>query len=151
MESSTAELISSVILGIVASGIAIHFSLKGKKMEEDRFMKELFQDFNARYDKLNNSLIKISMLDPRISVDDFRKKTKLYNDLIDYFNLCAEEYYWFREERIRKKVWKSWKAGMDYWYENLPILRVVWEEEIKGNGRLSYYLDREEKDFFSRK
>lgn len=143
------QIISSIILGFFASGIAIYFSRKSKRMEEHRFMKELFRDFNSRYNDLNNSLIKIKSLDPEIKVIDLKKDVELYNDLNDYFNLCAEEYFWYKEKRISEKIWKSWKAGLDHWYENVPVIRKAWEEETEGKGKLSFYLELNEVDFFN--
>jgi hypothetical protein len=67
------------------------------------------------------------------------------NAVIDYFNLCAEEYFWFKKGRIDEKIWKSWQAGMKAWYKHDSIKRL-WKEET-ANGKMSYYLEKEEEFF----
>jgi hypothetical protein len=36
---------------------------------------------------------------------------------------------------------------MYYWYQNIPVLRELWTEEIAGNGYKSYYLKEGENLF----
>lgn len=66
---------------------------------------------------------------------------ELKQKVIDYFNLCAEEYFWFHHKnRIDPIVWKSWHKGMNYWYNNVPCIEQMWQDEIKANGEDSYYI-----------
>jgi hypothetical protein len=70
-------------------------------------MKELFTEFNQRYDKLNDSLVSIEK--EGLTFEDLNeKKNKIYRqDVIDFFNPCAEEFYWNQKGRIDPKVWKA--------------------------------------------
>jgi hypothetical protein len=34
------------------------------------------------------------------------------NLVIDYFNLCAEEFLWYKKNRIPNDVWSAWKSGI---------------------------------------
>ena len=70
--------------------------------------------------------------------------------LNDYFNLCAEEYYWYKKGRIDDTIWKSWQAGMNSWYTNKPVIKEAWEKEYKNFGHQSFYLKKGEQ-FFKKK
>jgi len=137
-------LISSIILSGTGIWATIYFSRAGKTREDDKMMKELFKDFNERYDELNDKLYLI--VEPRtdsdamksILMEGFEKKSVI----IDYFNLCAEEYFWYKKGRIDEKVWLSWSTGMNYWYNHSSgKIKEVWKEEIEQrNGTKSYYI-----------
>ena len=55
--------------------------------------------------------------------------------LFDYFNLCGEEYLFYKQRQIHPDVWKSWLNGMQFYY-NQPRVRALWIEELRQN---SYY------------
>jgi len=75
--------------------------------EDTRLFMELFRSFNERYDRLNEELSRIAADDAaaELSVDDA-------NRLMDYFNLCAEEYLFYTAGYIDEQVWQSWARGM---------------------------------------
>ena len=144
------QVVSSIVLGSAGIIITIIFSLLRHKIEHDRIMKELFVEFNSRYDKLNDNLnlIKEKYDELKKGKDDvnqiaitFKSEKELYPKLIDYFNLCAEEYYWTGKKRIDDEIWNSWLKGMKYWYNEFPIIEYIWKDEIKGENWKSYYLE----------
>jgi hypothetical protein len=148
-----AQIISSIILGVVAIGVTWFYSFGSSKREKDRMMKDLFSEFNSRYDKLNDSLATIEanykdynhFKELRVTnADDYKK---LKQDVIDFFNLCAEEYYWHQKKRIDQKIWRSWHAGMNYWYNNVPTIKKLWQLEVEAGGTTSYYLNGKERFF----
>jgi hypothetical protein len=55
--------------------------------------------------------------------------------LYDYFNLCSEEYLFYRTGYIYPEVWKAWCNGMSSYLKNDKV-REVWEKEEKSK---SYY------------
>jgi hypothetical protein len=122
----SAQLLLSIIGGIAAF---FHFLYSQHNSNTDRFIK-LFQEFNARFDKINDHLNRI-YLSSTIPVSDERDLQALY----DYFNLCAEEYLYFKSGYIDREVWNSWLAGMRYFAEN-PEIRRVWQREVRQG---SYY------------
>jgi hypothetical protein len=95
----SAQLLLSVIGGIAAF---FHFLYSQHNSNTDRFIK-LFQEFNARFDKLNDQLNRI-YLSSTILISDEKDLQTLY----DYFNLCSEEYLYFKSGYIDQEVWKSW-------------------------------------------
>lgn len=119
------------LLGTIATLYLGHIKLK---IENDKLFKELFQDFNSRYDERFNDLIN------ELKYDDEREITKTeINILIDYFNLCAEEFLWKEKSRIPNNVWNAWKSGI---IENLKIKQVqeLYKKETSStNGRKSFY------------
>lgn len=137
--------ITSIILG--GSGLisTIVFSCATIKRESDKILKNLFTEFNSRYNNLNNELLRI------VKPDTNKEKIKPEDRaiIIDFFNLCAEEYLWKRKRRIDSKIWRSWQAGMNYWYNhNNPIIRELWDEETHDkNGLISYYIEKKDEFF----
>lgn len=136
------SLISTIILSAVGFAITVYYSIHAKSVANDQMMKQLFTEFNKRYDKLNNALHEIeksystlSQLEAAPNADELKQK------VIDYFSLCAEEFYWYHhKKRIDPIVWKSWKHGMNYWYGKVPAIKEMWEKEIVANGKSSYYI-----------
>lgn len=114
---------------VLASGGFIHF-LYTRHLEETRLFRELFREFNLRYDTLNDSLNKIAMRDAAIPLSD--EEVRL---LYDYFNLCAEEYYYYKVGYIPAEVWRSWCKGIKN-YLDCPNIHSLMSEELKTE---SYY------------
>jgi hypothetical protein len=92
---------------IMAGGYAIlvsaFFFVQKQRIEELRIFKELFTEFNNRYDKLNDPLNKIINGNPDEELTQIEKIV-----LFDYFNLCGEEYLFYKQRHIHPDVWKSW-------------------------------------------
>jgi uncharacterized membrane-anchored protein YjiN (DUF445 family) len=128
------NLEDKLFLGLIGTIATLYFGAVKHRIENDKFFKELFLDFNKRYDnKLNDLLNELKNDDSRIL------KVEERNKIIDYFNLCSEEYFWKKKNRIPKEVWNSWKAGI---MENLRIKQVnkIYQEEKKSpNNEKSYY------------
>jgi hypothetical protein len=142
-------LISSIVLGVMGVFITIYYSHQNSKLAHDNMMKELFAEFNTRYDKLNDQLQIIAFRCPTSKLlNDAQDSQELRKNVIDYFNLCAEEYYWYHhKKRIDKLVWESWHRGMNYWYNNVESIRDLWDHEAKTSGMGSYYIT-DNKGFF---
>lgn len=144
-------LICTIILSLSGVGATIYFAMRAQQNENNRMFKELFTEFNLRYEKLNDHLQRITETaanSPNYSVEDLSVEDR--SMLEDWFNLCAEQYFWHRRGLIGKKIWKSWQAGMNYWYSH-PIIKGAWNAEIESrNGKASFYLEKNE-DFFKDK
>ncbi|RZL36349.1 MAG: hypothetical protein EOO96_07200 [Pedobacter sp.] len=137
-------------LGIVGIVITVIYSAANKKLNHQKMEKDLFKEFNERYNDLNEDLKKINkntsteQLQTLKSEKDDKKTLELV--VIDYFNLCAEEYYWKKRKRISEEIWNAWHDGMMYYY-NFPAVKNLWKTECESGWR-SYYLDEKE-DFFN--
>lgn len=112
-----------------ASAAFVHF-LYSQHIEETRTFKELFTEFNRRYDSLNDVLNEIVGRPAPFELSA-RDKRKLY----DYFNLCAEEFYFYRTGYIPKEVWDSWRSGIRIFIQSPAILDLLGSEMKTG----SYY------------
>ncbi len=139
------------LLGYVVWYSTKKFNKNQLEIASHQIQKQLFSEFNQRYDVLNEYLIKITKYK---SLEELQEKEKdnydvIRNKLNDYFNLCAEEYYWFKKGRIDEDVWFSWEKGMNSWYANYPIIREAWEEEYNLFGAASFYLKPGENFFNS--
>jgi hypothetical protein len=142
MNEYTAILIGSV--GIIFSGLQWYLA-------RIKMRKELFTEFNIRYMEMNDKLQEIHYKykgKQEIEIVDLSKEYE--EKIIEYFNLCAEEYYWKKRVRfspLDKKIWLSWTNGMKYYFK-LPIIQKLWERELNVNGFESYYLKKGNKLFY---
>jgi hypothetical protein len=125
-EKQTPELLLS-LLGSIAA--LFHFLYAQHNANTDRFVA-LFREFNARFDSLNDPLNRI-----RTTAAHPITEPKDLQTLYDYFNLCGEEYLYFKAGYIDKEVWDSWARGMAYFAEHKSI-RAAWDQELKQG---SYY------------
>lgn len=116
---------SATFAGIALS--AIYFVQK-QKLEEMKLFKELFTEFNEKYARQNENISDIKSNNKM----DLDERNKI---LDDYFNICAEEYLFYKEGRIHNEVWGSWCRGMKEHLSN-DIIKAYWEEAQKEN---SYY------------
>lgn len=99
-----------------------------QRLEELRLFNELFTDFNRRYKEMNDRLTDI-----RNGTDSCEPNTRKL--LVDYFNLCAEEFLFFDEGYIYPAAWRSWCRGMlDYLGHDR--IRRIWDDEVRSD---SYY------------
>lgn len=124
---------ATALLATLGSIATIYYGSLKTQLDNDLLFKELFNSFNGRYDNQINNLINSLRLEPRDLLDD----EKIL--VIDYFNLCAEEYLWMVKGRIPKDVWNAWKAGIK---DNLqvPQVRELFMAETRTNtGKASYY------------
>ncbi|MBL8377737.1 MAG: hypothetical protein JNM79_07715 [Burkholderiales bacterium] len=83
-----------------------------------------------RFDTLNDVLNRIRNL-PANALIEPKDKQRLY----DYFNLCAEEYLYFRAGYIDAEVWTSWLCGMAH-FASSDAVRSIWDQELQLG---SYY------------
>lgn len=120
------ELLLSCI-GVIA-GFA--YFIYRQHLDETKLFKELFVEFNARYDKLNDGLNEIlfGLNDGDLSEHDRQL-------LFSYFNLCAEEYFFYKAGYIDHNVWKSWHRGMKVFFGH-PQIRDLWKHDCQAG---SYY------------
>lgn len=89
---------------------------------------ELLQAFNERYDGLNDKL--------QAAIRTPHAFTDAEKDLfIDYFNLCAEEWLFWKDGYIYDAVWYAWENGMRQFSRDARV-NELWLMERQSN---SYY------------
>ena len=139
-----APVFSATIIGAFGLLISNKYQRKNREIADDRMMKELFTEFNKRYDELNDTLAFLEKQQWTLPTLELEENQQYRDDVIDFFNLCAEEYYWFKKGRVDPKVWKAWHSGMNYWVNEVEAVRELWKNEVKANGKTSYYLEANE-------
>ena len=125
----------TVVLPLTAALTGFIYFLYRQHLDETKLFKDLFVEFNARYDRLNERLNRILLSPDTGPITDWEKDA-----LFDYFNLCAEEFLFYRAGYIDEEVWRSWRRGMDVFAEN-PRIRAEWERELKTDSYYGFQLD----------
>lgn len=121
----------AAMISIVGGLFSAIYFMQKQELDEARLFKELFLEFNRRYDDLNeklNNIIRDKNNGKDLVSDDI-------NTLHDFFNLCGEEYLFYKKGYIYPEVWSSWVRGMKIFYEDERIQK----EWVKEFGTGSYY------------
>ena len=89
----------SLALTITGGMVSFFYVVQKQQLEDMQTFKELFNSFNERYDKLNEKLNRIvtKKTDASLSEDEI-------DTLYDYFNLCVEEYLYFKKRHIYRPM-----------------------------------------------
>ena len=117
-----------LIASTLVAALGFCYFAQKQKLEELRLFKELFTEFNRRYDEMNERLADIRE-------GNRHDEPRMRKTLVDYFNLCAEEFLFFEEGFIHRAAWRSWCRGILYYLEDDGI-RQVWDVEVSSD---SYY------------
>lgn len=117
-----------VLLTIIGGLFSFFYFIQKQELDEAKFINELLVQFNARYDCMNEKLNAIMKDNKPLEPADI-------SNLFDYFNLCGEEYLFYRRGYIYPEVWRSWVAGMKFYYKDARIQKL-WVEELSSE---SYY------------
>jgi hypothetical protein len=118
----------TLVGSVIAAALGFCYFVQQQKLAEMRLFRELFTGFNERYDKLSRCLREI------VARGRARDEADAQT-IIDYFNLCGEEYLFFSEGYIHREAWRSWCAGRLCYFEHEPF-RSQWDGEKATN---SYY------------
>jgi hypothetical protein len=120
------QSLAAVIGGI----ISFTFAVQKQQLEEVHLFTKLFKEFNERYDHQNDVLncINCQPAERPLSSDETKS-------LFNYFNLCGEEYLYFKRGFIYPEVWQAWKNGMIFYRQN-PRIKKLWDDDLKSG---SYY------------
>ena len=121
------------VLLAVGTLLTFFYFLQKQQLEETRLMKELITDFNGRYDAMNEELQRIletGQRSPATKLTPCEEKK-----VVDYFNLCAEEYLFHTLGYVEPRVWKAWRNGINA-YAKDQRMRDVWKREKQS---CSYY------------
>lgn len=119
----------STVATVIGGILSIAYFLQKQKLEELRLFREIFKECNERYDGMNEALARI------VSTEDGKLTAEERDTVVDYLNLCGEEYLYFKRGYIEPSVWQAWQNGMKAILSS-PRLREVLEKE-KQTG--SYY------------
>ncbi len=120
----------SVPITALGGLVSFYYFIQKQQLDELTLFKDLFNDFNGRYDNLNQSLNAIAQGDENAPLT-----LEEVNQLNDYFNLCGEEYLYYALGYIYPNVWQAWRNGMMTYLKHKRI-RDHWGKEQSSN---SYY------------
>lgn len=126
------------LIKVIGGIFAFSFGMIWKLKEEAKIEKELFDKFNARYDERFNDLLNelarnrnSEESEPQIIKINGEEKelSEIKNLLIDYFNMCGEEYLWYRKGLISEIVWEEWLRGIKSHLET-KVVKATLKEDL---------------------
>lgn len=119
-----------VLLSAIGILVSFAYFLYRQHLDETKLFIDLFVEFNGRYDKINEGLnsIRLGPKECELSKDE--------RDLLfSYFNLCAEEYFFYKAGYLDQSVWQAWCRGMNDFFDH-PRIRDLWDLDCRSD---SYY------------
>ena len=110
--------------------LSLAYFIQKQKLEETKVFNDLFREYNERYATLSSELAKIQDRPQSEELNDAERTT-----LIEYFNLCGEEYLMYSKGYIFPEVWRAWENGIGEYFQHNRI-RPFWMREKESE---SYY------------
>jgi hypothetical protein len=95
----------SVMVALLGTGLSAIYFVQRQRMEELKLFREIFAECNDRYDQLNERLNDILQVEEDL-------KPEQVQTLMDYFNLCGEEYLYYQQGYLFPEVWQAWFNGI---------------------------------------
>jgi hypothetical protein len=130
------KITNEIFFGGIATLLTLFLSIINYHQANDKFFKELYIEFNGRYDRMNDFL-------NSLNDDSLIVKNEDKQKIIDYLILCSEEYMWVKKGRIPTDVWENWKSGIKF-HVTKKSIKKIYDEEHKQ--KKSYYGFFEEMD-----
>ncbi|WP_405377499.1 hypothetical protein [Nonlabens sp. Asnod3-A02] len=131
-----------VIIAVVAICLTYRHHKHSRKITNDKMQMELHTKFSDEFEELLPNLL--VLIDSELPENNpiYGEDQEAINTLTirKYFNLCAEEFYWYKRGRIDQEVWNSWRNGMNDFYSMSPLMQELWEDNSKNGGYKAYYL-----------
>jgi hypothetical protein len=126
VQYSRPDNVSGNLIALCTVALGIIYFVQKQRADDLQLFERLFSQFNTRYAAMHERLQPVASGD----VGDVGRDREV---LDAYFNLCAEEYLFFRQGRILPTVWQAWCRGMlDYLKQDR--FRAYWErEQCKGS------------------
>ncbi|MGG5578104.1 hypothetical protein ACPDHL_12290 [Myroides sp. C15-4] len=119
---------------ITVALLTIYIGMIKQNYDDDKLFLELFNHFNSRYDtKLNKLFNDLRLNDGK----EINQKDILL--IIDYFNLCSEEYLWYKNKRLPPEIWRAWEYGIIANINLRQVKKIFENENQNENSRKSYY------------
>ena len=124
-------------LSLTIGAVTLYYSYLKQNIEDEMFFEKLFKDFNSRYNSQMNDLFnKLRIAEQQGSPDNSELKDSDKMIVIDYLNMCSEQYFWYTKKRILPEVWVAWEAGIIA-NLNLKSVKPIFTEEKEQC--VSYY------------
>ena len=120
----------SIIIPLLTAVGGVTGFLYAQQARDIQLFRELFREFNARYETLDDRLNEIRNRPQAQPLKDTD-----HGVLFAYFNLCAEEHMYATAGYIDSRVWRAWHNGMYHFAED-PEIRNFWKDELRQD---SYY------------
>lgn len=118
----------ATVATVIGTLLSLGYFFQKQKLEELRLFRDIFKECNARYYQMNDALDAIAKKTVELEPEEKAK-------VIDYLNLCGEQYLYYKLGYIEPSVWQAWFTGMQA-HVVVPNISGIWAVE-KRKG--SYY------------
>lgn len=110
----------AAVFGIIATFLAV-FQWQVSKRQ---LGLQVMEHVHVRYCQLQVELERLPLLGSLATLSPDQTRV-----VSAYFNLCAEEFYWYRERHITHAVWAVWLLGMAETLRH-PLFTDAWRQRF---------------------
>ena len=139
----------NTLVAVAEVALLVHILIDIKRNRADMRQRQrserlqFYAYFWNRFDRLLDAF-PLRVFEPDFTLDEAEDKEALMVNMRSYFNLCAQEYFMYRQGVIEEEIWHNWEVGLIHCM-NLPAFR---EAYFKLNAMSAY---REFHDWLSTK
>jgi hypothetical protein len=144
MIDSTILMLASVIIGVVTFVITFRWGVISYK---NQMNAQLFLEFTKRYDEILQSFPRTAR-SARFNLEGPPpgESEELTLSILQYLNLCSEEFYLYKKGWLDEKVWKIWEEELVRTLR-APLLMREWKKlarEFNAYSAFRDYVDRKQ-------
>lgn len=108
----TIELATQIatILGVLIAGVGVYFGIRVYRRQMNA---QLFLAFTERHAKVAQRLPRHEERNAATKTpEDPSKTSEITSAILDYLNLCSEEYYLWQGRFLSTAIWEIWEAEL---------------------------------------
>ena len=117
------------IITVVASIGAIYAIIHGVRVYKKQTNMQIFLEYTKRYAEIVDSFPN-KTLSARLNTDGKppERSDELTKCVLQYLNLCAEEFYMWKKGYLNRELWKIWESELIRTLQS-PLLRREWQDK----------------------
>jgi len=129
----------NTLVAVAEVALLVHILVDIKRNRSDMRQRQrserlqFYAYFWNRFDRLLDDF-PLRVFEPDFTLDEAEDKEALMVNMRSYFNLCAQEYFMYRQGVIEEEIWHNWEVGLIHCMK-LPAFR---EAYFKLNAMSAY-------------
>ena len=115
------------LIVITGAFLSLVYFIQKQALAETKLFKDIFAESNKRFEELSVELNQM--------IDAKGELTKEEKRVLDtYFNLCSEEYMYFKMGYVPTMAWQAWRTGME---GIMAVERIgnYWKQQKRSKAR----------------
>ena len=128
------------LIGVAIAAFALWWQIRSLRKQ---LLVQTFSDYTKRYQDI---ILKFpeDINEPDFNMEAKENKDEIMRAMRAYFDLSWEEYYLYDIKLLDKKLWKTWKEGMEFAFSK-KAFRQAWVKIKNDTQYVKEFVDLVEK------